>query len=246
MEIQGRADMKIKKRTEANVYIRLLIGGALATLMSSVSVASVGTNYIDDAGNEWRPLTDTLGFTYAQVNTVCSGPDFACNGTTTSSIGITADFTGWTWASLTEVNTLLEEFTGFSILPDHQVNTSDSSWGGPLLDVFGTTSSQTWPSGIQNNAYGVTNDDDPTPSHTGTFTAMITDRAWTGGIDRIYYANNDVESAFNLPYRGVFLYRGTSNDNNDTGTAVPTPPTFWLLIWATLFGVSIRNFKRRT
>lgn len=70
---------------------------------------------------DWRQLTETTGFSWNQVSTVCDANTGACSG----SLGAVS-FDGWMWADNTAIQGLFEEL----ILPgsdQYPTNTSDYS-----------------------------------------------------------------------------------------------------------------------
>ncbi len=90
---------------------------------------------IDD--KDWRQLVDTAGhsFTYDQLTSTntCNTVTGACNGILNG-----VDFTGWTWATNTDVSEL---FDFLNIGPDGYFNTNtiytetDSSWADDIIDI---------------------------------------------------------------------------------------------------------------
>lgn len=96
--------------------IRLCSMAILFLCSISTAPATMATNYVDSSGREWRLLTDTVGFSWNELATICGhdveGAATPCFGTLTESAnpGRTVDFTGWTWASLAEIDVLLDEF----------------------------------------------------------------------------------------------------------------------------------------
>ena len=117
-------------------------------LMSSASVNAV---IID--GRDWRPLTETTGFSWDQIaegdqiststdeGGVCPIGGGACNG----SVG-GVNFSGWSWASQAEVIGLFNYFraTHSSLTalvgPDfYAVNSANAGWEDPFFTALGMT-----------------------------------------------------------------------------------------------------------
>lgn len=68
------------------------------------------TNFVDSLGREWRQLTDTVGYSWSQINTGgingCNVSTGACSGRLG---GSGADLDGWTWANALDVNQLFHD-----------------------------------------------------------------------------------------------------------------------------------------
>lgn len=74
----------------------LAFAGLLAGPMSA--------NAVIIGSNDWRQLTETGGFSWNQISTVCDANTGACAG----SLGAVS-FDGWTWADNTAIQGLFEE-----------------------------------------------------------------------------------------------------------------------------------------
>jgi hypothetical protein len=80
-------------------------GSASAALLPPVTVG--GTSWL-------QPLDFVNNTTWGDINTVCNAVTGACNG----SLGGN-DLTGWTWASISDVNVLFNHYIGSPVLsPD--------------------------------------------------------------------------------------------------------------------------------
>lgn len=92
------------------IFTVLAVAGVLAGPMSARAVI-VGSY-------DWRQLTETTGYSWNQISTVCDASTGACAG----SLGAVS-FDGWTWADNTDIQGLFEEL----ILPgstQFPINTS--------------------------------------------------------------------------------------------------------------------------
>jgi hypothetical protein len=115
-----------------------LLGPAVLTLFLGVAPAFAGTvDYTDALGNEWRDLTETLGFSWTEVDAVCANDGAStCSG----SIG-TVEFSGWVWATQDQVFDLFREITGLTTeLDDFHHVELDSAWAPAALSHFTPTS----------------------------------------------------------------------------------------------------------
>ena len=81
--------------------MRYLLKALVAVCAMSVwSGVSAGVIVGD---KEWRQLTETADFSYAEFSGVCDPLTGTCAGSTGG-----VDFNGWTWASQTEVAQLVQ------------------------------------------------------------------------------------------------------------------------------------------
>lgn len=101
-------------------------------------------------GKDWRQLTDTVGFTYNDL-TGSSGPCDAatgvCTGAATNRWGDVRDFSGWTWASRSDVAGLFDYLiptptTPYfdppgSLLPGAIYYENNSAWAPAIVDDGG-------------------------------------------------------------------------------------------------------------
>ncbi len=157
---------------------------------------------------EWRELTETTGYTWYGVASVCDFRTGACDGT----IG-DVDFSGWTWASTREVGAL------FSALTPHAGGAArlaelNAFWGSSFFDVFAPTMT----AGFGHYAAGWTR------------TAVSRHRAaWARAIDsngrRPDEVNNAITARMDSRHRanGVWLYRTVQ-------AQVPEPGTLLLMV----------------
>lgn len=83
----------------------------LLSLLAVVSVDTMAGTVVD--GKAWRLLTDTAGISYSQLDWIYDTATGQLD-TGTSTIGPT-DFSGWTWASGSEVRSMLYSLTGASL-----------------------------------------------------------------------------------------------------------------------------------
>lgn len=76
-------------------------GSASAALMPPVTVS----------GLDWLQPVDFTGYSWNDINTVCDATSGACNGSLAGN-----DLTGWTWASVDDVNGLFNHYIGYMAL----------------------------------------------------------------------------------------------------------------------------------
>ena len=105
-----------------------------AILLVSISCTSVvNANPILIGDKEWRQVTDTIGFNWNEVATVCDPATGICSG-----ILGDVDFTDWIWADIGDVGDLLSQLTphpgGFANIEER-----NSSWAPQLLSLFDAT-----------------------------------------------------------------------------------------------------------
>ncbi len=97
-----------------------------------ISLPSYGSIKLGD--KEWRQFSETTGFSYEQVATVCSELTGVCNG----SLG-DFDFSGWTWATVMEVESLFNLYIPGSnndLGPSNQDYSVSSAWGVDWIREF--------------------------------------------------------------------------------------------------------------
>jgi len=92
------------ERLKSNV----LVGAALAILPWSVWAVCSGVT--DSSGRCWRQLTETQGFTYSNITTVCPSTGGSCTGSLTNpTTGANVNFGGWKWATWPTVYSLFAD-----------------------------------------------------------------------------------------------------------------------------------------
>ena len=83
-------------------------------------------------GKEWAQVDIFSGLSWKDINAVCSADTGACSGVLNG-----YDITGWTWASVDEVNALFNFYIGSAVLgpgPDLFVGQWDSTWAQTIFD----------------------------------------------------------------------------------------------------------------
>ena len=173
----------------------------LAVLLSPVA-ANADPILVGD--NEWRQVTDTVGFTWDQLITVCNPGTGVCDG---SIDGV--DFTGWWWASLNDIEGLFATLTPFS---EGLYYEADSEWAPAFLDLFAPTqitAEQALIEGLSREQY-----------QSATFTGLLFDAFDPSAEDLVVTRStaNDGD-AFRV---GAWLFR--------TATPVPEPGTLALFV----------------
>lgn len=91
-------------------------------------------------GLDWLQPVDFVGYSWNDINTVCDATSGLCNG----SVGGN-NLTGWTWASVDDVNALFNHYIGSLALgpgPDRLVEFGSSWISGMMQDGFLLTTSQ--------------------------------------------------------------------------------------------------------
>jgi hypothetical protein len=68
--------------------IRIILAASILLLSGQVNAAVID-------GTDWRQLTETNGFSWNEIATVCPSGGGACSG----SLGLT-NFDGWIWATV--------------------------------------------------------------------------------------------------------------------------------------------------
>ncbi len=175
--------------------------------------------------NEWRQLTETTGFSWNEIATVCDPDSGACNGVLGE-----VDFSSWTWASTYDVlDNLLSPLTPLTYSYgtfDHE--SGETAWATEFTTLFNPT--------LGNSSFaGVIGALRTTIDH-GSYVAgqnaylydyfdnsNTRDRVSTYGWSLFDYATE---------FRGVWLYR--------TATPVAEPPVL-LLIGIGLLSLAIRR-----
>ena len=158
-------------------------------------------------GKDWRQLTETTGFSWNEIATVCNTGGGTCNG----SLGA-VDFTGWNWASVNEVSNLFSFFNpsfpgtvGFY----REVNSSwapdiytylDPTFDGSIFNPASNRVLQGLTSTAHNNgdAYRALTIDQPSMSHNDTMqTNSLLGTSLSGGSLGVWLYRD-------LPTTGVF------------------------------------------
>ncbi len=191
----------------------------LTALLPSMAGAEVA--YIDNAGRTWRQVSDTLGFTWFDVLTVCDVDSGSCAGSLSG-----VDFNGWQWANVATVNDLFNEFSGgsgFNTADPQEYEIPNSTWAPQLIDndgvgpdtgVFNMTALF---SGVDENVLGWTRDKDPDPA-TGAYLGRIVN---TPTFDKLQTDDRSDIDQENPAIVGFWLYQ--------PATMVPVPGAVWLL-----------------
>ena len=124
---------------------RALVAVCAMSMASGVSATVV----VGD--NIWRQVTDTLGFSWSDFDSVCDTTDGTCAG----SLGV-VDLTDWIWADTVELQTLL--FDTLSSQPTFDpvtfVSPADAPWASEFFELGFSASS----SGIADVLSGIVRD----------------------------------------------------------------------------------------
>lgn len=204
-------------------------------LLAIVAAASMGGSMAAHAviigDRDWRQLTETVGFSWNEVSTVCDPGTGVCSG----SLG-EVSFDGWIWADVHEVRNLLEEL----ILPESiQFEDRGGGYYQSYSDSTGLISALISPDFFlptltSSNAlavYGLTRSLHP-GSGTIALRSEIIDNA-----DYFDYVTPSLAVATSgaSPYVGFWLYRDV--------TSVPEPGTL-VLLGLGLAGVGLARRRR--
>lgn len=199
-----------------------LIAVALVWGIQPARAATMSPTVIVD-GLEWLQPRDLLGTSWAEMGTVCDSYTGQCNGSFTSQFG-TFDLTGWTWASVDDLNALFSSYLSSPLGPG-----PDSALNEPgilfLFSDFLDTYTDFVP-GAHNYKFirGVTRTATGSSGYIGYvgFSASLSSStSWGVGTN----------STPSLQYEGAWLYR------ND----VPVPATMGLC----MAGLALLIFRRR-
>ena len=96
------------------------------------AIPSLGWESLIVGDKEWYKTADTAGYCYQDYVAIC--PEGICTG----SIGGN-DLTGWTWATVDDVNDLFNRYIGSNELNGpSEYRDYDSGWGWEILQDFGT------------------------------------------------------------------------------------------------------------
>ena len=205
-------------------------GGALVTTLLSGLSAHAANVIVGD--KEWRQLTDTVGVSYAQVASIC---DVQCSGTLTNLAGETIDFTGWNWASGSEVLEMTQSFGVPNGIGGTSLREINSAWAPALLSVFEFTDQGFFPSGNAERLRGYRR---TTANGLDTeFLALVVDTTSSTGEDLLNWTNG--QRLFNPPVDniGVWLYKDIAS--------VPLPAAFWVFASALAGAASMKRLSSK-
>ena len=157
---------------------------------------------------EWRQVADTKGISWNEVATVCDDSTGECSGIVGS-----VDLTGWTWASVEDVNGLFNNYLVPESLgpgPD-RIEMNKSTWAPAILSDFmptSTTSDFVSTAWVRGNTR-TTSELDPTQAMEGT----VLDALSTPGInvDDKIYTDELMDKNAEEQYVGHWLYKEVFN-----------------------------------
>lgn len=112
------------------MIIRRTFHKFLAALVLSLSGSIAQAGYIDSSNREWRDLTETAGFSWNSISTVCNYTTGVCSGSLSS-----VNFGGWTWATVEDVQPML--ISEFGVV--FGTPTSNSAWAPLVVAALGNT-----------------------------------------------------------------------------------------------------------
>lgn len=211
----------------AFVVLSLLVVDVADTHAAPITVAYVDTV----TGMEWAQVTDSVGFAWSEVAGAC-----ATDGTTACASNLGGvEFSGWTWAQVSQVLDLFSDATDLTrdqFAPD--VYATNSTWAPQFFDIFNATQVTDTSRGVIGwAANGAAFDP------RSAFAPEMLDQA-AAGLD---YAGRgaltDTAPPFAPPgtdYRGVWLFRPSQ---------VPEPSTL-LLVGAGALAAAWRSRRKTT
>lgn len=196
------------------------------SLLAVVSADTMAVTVID--GKEWRLLTDTTGVSYSQLDSIYDTGTGQLD-TGTSTIGST-DFSGWTWASGSEVRSMLYLLTGASLTAGISSADVMQSSIDAYFSSFGITHTELgnfyFSAGIVRDETDLANN-----SVTGIYAYDNFDPAFTDFVANF----SGYSSLENSSDRGVYLYKLS---------VVPLPAAL-PLFGSALAGLGLLGWRRR-
>ena len=181
-------------------------------------------------GREWRQVTDTIGFSWNQISSVCSPTSGVCNG----NVGAVS-FNSWTWAQIDDVAGLFSYFNPNFMGPlDNISGIRNSIWAPQIFEYFEPTLP---PLGSVNRIDGLSRTLSgppygPVPTFESAYFGWVIDRIDPRGFDSMTTIF-DTELDSRSDFVGHWFYRDV--------VSVPEPSTY-LLMGLGLLGIA---FKRK-
>lgn len=124
--------MRVLAKCVLVVLLSTLVVGVAESRATPITVAYVDTV----TGMEWAQVTDSVGFAWWEVAGVC-----ATDGATTCSSNLSGvEFSGWTWAQVSQILDLFADATDLTrdqFVPD--VYATNSTWAPQFLNLFTPT-----------------------------------------------------------------------------------------------------------
>jgi hypothetical protein len=200
------------------------VGSASAAMMPPIAVD----------GREWLQPIDFLHHSWNEVSTVCNAITGTCTGSLAGN-----DLTGWTWASVDDVNSLFNHYIGSAELGPGPDNT-----GGPN----GMTPGDNWLTEMMADGFI------PTYTIPEQGYVFITTFFRTTNADGVPYAGGMQYGCYDIcPFQSANTDGTWPSDYSDYGTTwftrdpasgVPSPATFPLLgLGLAALGYSCRKHK---
>lgn len=202
-------------------------------LVSLVAIPASTANYIDQEGRGWRDLSETVGFSWDEINSIPRDATGAFVGSLQSNItGELVDFTGWRWASLEMVDALFAELSpNPQAVFENTISPIDDPVASKMIDLLGNTETDNDPR--YDLARGWTSTEFGDAAYTPTVQDLI---ILDSNLPLIPFdAVNDtiaLSKSFASPYTGVYLW-------------TPVPAAVWLFGTA-LIGLVAFGRRRKT
>ena len=208
-----------------------------------IAIIAIPAQAIIINNKDWRQLTETTGYSYNDILSVCDANTGICNG---SLINVgrwgEVDFTGWTWASVYDVGAMFDAIPQPNIGPPGHFITPNSysekgsAWAPAMIDRDG-------PYGVDQGLFQATFADTLSTDLAGiTRTAYTSEFVYTSSVsDHVADSFNDVASTsaysrkdVRTNRRGVWLYQ-----------QVPEPATLALMSLG-LAGIGFARKKKQS
>ncbi len=202
----------------------------LAVMFTLFSTAALAQPVIMD-GKEWLQPADFVNLSWDEVAIVCDPVTGACDGMLNN-----IDVTGYTWASVADVNGL---FNAYGVTPPLAAPglrlTAGSSWAPSLLVDFDFTDTTATFELVWGWARTLEGDGD-------AYCPYVVDDS-REGVSDVAISDYSLELSFNENSLGIWIFRPISYAE---AAPVPTVPTYGLIFTVLgLLAIATRRLSRR-